>query len=233
MRVTGTARLALGALRWIAAGLLLLAGYGAAGMVGGAIPANARWREPARGIDIWVESNGIHTGIVMPKVAGGIDWRDLARSGDLADPRFAGWDHVAIGWGERGFYLGTPTWADVRPTTILAAALGSDATLLHVEHVPRPVEGRDVRHLRVTLAQYRRLAAYVRASVAADGERMHGYAGYDAFYEGRGRYDALHDCNDWTGDALRHAGVRVGAWTPFPVTVIGWFPVAAPGGGGR
>ena len=75
----------------------------------------------------------------------------------------------------------------------------------------------------VTPAQYRRLAAYIRASFRDGGARYRGYAGYDAFYDANGRYDAVRTCNSWTGDALRFAGVRVGAWTPFPVTVMGWF----------
>ncbi len=75
----------------------------------------------------------------------------------------------------------------------------------------------------MTPTQYRRLAAYIRASFRDGGARYRGYAGYDAFYEANGRYSAVRTCNAWTGDALRFAGVRVGWWTPFPVTVMGWF----------
>ena len=209
--------------RIAAACVLIVAGYGAAGMIGGTIPTNADWREPAQGVPIWIEDNGVHTDIVMPKVAAGVDWRDLAKPGDIADPRYAAFDHVAIGWGERAFFLDTPTWWDVRPRTIIAAAVGSDATLLHVEHVPRPVVSNDVRMIRLTPEQYRRLADFISTSVVTGGRHYRGYAGYDVFYEARGHYDAVRTCNDWTGDALRHAGVRIGAWTPFPVTVTGWF----------
>lgn len=214
-------------IRWFTAGLvLLITGYGAAGMVGGAIPTNRDWREPARGVTIYVESNGIHTGLIVPKVAGGVDWRALADPRDLADPRYGAYDHLAIGWGDRRFFLDTPTWRDLRPSTILAAAIGSDATLLHIEHLPAPeVTGRDVRRIVMTVAQYRRLAIFIRAHLSPRARHYPGYAAYDAFYDARGHYDAVRTCNDWTGDALRHAGVRIGAWTPFPVTVMGWFGV--------
>jgi hypothetical protein len=46
--------------------------YIAAGLIGGAVPVNAGWRPPAQGVRIFVESNGVHTGIVVPKVAAGI-----------------------------------------------------------------------------------------------------------------------------------------------------------------
>ncbi|HEX8486716.1 TIGR02117 family protein [Sphingomonas sp.] len=206
-----------------AAILLLLAGYAAAGLIGGAIPANRDWRPPARGVTVYVESNGVHTGIVVPKLAAGIDWRPRVPAGDLADPRYARLDHVAFGWGERAFYLETATWADVKARTILAAAIGSDATLVHVEHLPRPTPGTDFRAIVLRPEEYRALAAYIAATFRPGGTRHRGYGRSDVFYEARGRYDAVRTCNAWTGDALRRAGLRVGAWTPFPVTVLRWF----------
>lgn len=211
----------------LAAIVLLVLGYGAAGMVGGAIPTNADWTAPADGVRILVEGNGVHTDLVLPKVAAGVDWRDLLPGKDLADPRYAGFDHVAIGWGERTFYLETPTWADVKPLTVLAAALGSDRTVLHVEHIRMPAAADDARVIVLRPVEYRRLAAFVRASFAASPAwHRTGYGRNDAFYAARGRYSAVMTCNAWTGDALRASGVRIGAWTPFPVTVLGWF---APG----
>ena len=203
------------------AGLLL--SYGIAGMIGGAVPVNRGWRAPARGVTIWVESNGIHTGIVVPKVAAGVDWRSLARPEHLADPRYARYDHLSFGWGERAFYLEAPTWAEVRLSTVLAAAVGSRQTLVHVDHVPAPRASPDVRRIVVTPDQYRRLAAVISASVAPGARAYRGYGPYDAFYDGAGRYSAVNTCNAWTGAALAAAGVRVGWWTPFPVTVMWWF----------
>lgn len=213
----------------LAAGLgLVVLGYVTAGLIGGALPRNVGWGPPARGVTIWVESNGIHTGLVVPKHgpeadAAGVDWDAFAPADDLGDPRYAGHEYLAIGWGEHGFYLGTPTWADVRPGVVLAAAFGSERTLLHVEHRPRPVVGADVRAIVLRPDEYRRLVAFIVASRAATGRHWHGYGDGDVFYEARGRYDAVRTCNRWTGAALAAAGVRVGRWTPFPVTVLGWF----------
>lgn len=203
--------------------VLIVVGYGAAGMVGGAIPANAGWSAPADGIEIFIEDNGVHTGLVLPKHAAGIDLSALSRPHDLRDPRYAAYDHLAIGWGEHDFYLGTPTWADVSPRTILRAAIGSEAVLLHIEHIPHPAPSRSVRRVLLRPVEYRRLVAFIRASVSPDGPRYPGYDRYDAFYAARGHYSAITTCNAWTGTALRAAGVRIGRWTPFPVTVMGWF----------
>jgi uncharacterized protein (TIGR02117 family) len=206
--------------------VVLLLGYALAGLIGGGVPVNRGWRAPAPGaagvVTIWVESNGVHTGIVVPKVAAGVDWRGLARPEHLADPRYARHDHLSFGWGERAFYLETPTWAEVKPATVLAAAVGSRRTLVHVDHVPQPRVGVDVRRIVVTEEQYRRLAAFIAASVAPGARAYQGYYAYDTFYDGTGRYSAARTCNAWTGAALAHAGVRVGWWTPLPATVMWW-----------
>ncbi len=208
--------------------------YAAAGLVGGSLPAHAGWRPPARGVTVYLEDNGIHTDLVLPKQVAGMgpdtDLHALAPARDLADPRFAGHRWLAVGWGEAAFFLDTPTWTDVRPGTVLRAAIGSDRTLVHVEHVaePSPAADGSVRKLVLRPEEYRRLVRFVRASVRPGGRVHRGYDRYDAFYEATGRYDALDTCNAWTGRALRAAGVRVGRWTPFPVTVMGWFPVGQP-----
>lgn len=201
---------------------LVVACYLLAGLIGGAIPVHAGARQPADGIRIYVEDNGIHTGIILPKHAAGVGFDDLVAPGDLSDPRYGGHGWLSIGWGDRAFYLGTPTWADVRPATIAAAAIGSDATVLHVGHLPDPAGEPGIYAITLTPDQYRRLVRHIRASFAEETAPVHGYGPSDAFYAARGRYSAITTCNAWTGAALREAGVAMGAWTPFPITVTSW-----------
>ncbi len=196
--------------------------YGAAGLIGGAIPSNAGWTAPARGIRIYVEDNGIHTSLVLPVVAGGVDLRDLASASALRDPRYGGFAWRSYGWGDRDFYIGTPTWADVRPATVVNAAIGRGSSVMHADFVAEPRVGESVRTIVLRPEEYRRLAEYVRASFAGTPGAVPGYADYDAFYPATGQYSAIRTCNAWTGEALRHAGVRIGAWTPFAASVMAW-----------
>lgn len=48
----------------------------------------------------------------------------------------------------------------------------------------------------------------------------HGYGLADTFYAAKGTYSLLYTCNNWTGDALKAAGVRTGWWTPFPMGLL-------------
>lgn len=201
--------------------LLLPFFYLAAGAIGGALPRNPAWHEVEDGVTIYVASNGIHTGIIVPTRAEGIDWSGLVRPEHIADPRYAG-RYLWFGWGEREFYLNTPTWREFSPRMAALALIGSDRTLVHVDHLLAPWP--DAHPIRLSPEQYRRLAASIRNSFDhARSQPIRGYDVADVFYPARGHYDAIRTCNWWTGEMLAAAGVRIGAWTPFSATVMQWF----------
>lgn len=192
--------------------------YLTAGAIGGAIPRNAGWSEAREGVTVYVATNGIHTGIIVPTRADGVDWSPIVSPGHIADPRYAGrW--LWFGWGEREFYLNTPTWRQLSPRIALRAVTGSDRTLIHVDHLLYPWE--EARPIRLSPEQYHRLSAAIRASFdPSDRRPIGGYGPADAFYPARGRYDLVRTCNWWTGRMLAAAGVRIGLWTPFSATVM-------------
>ncbi len=210
------------ALRLMSVPVGLAIGYGLAATIGGAIPVNSAWRAPAEGVRIYVVDGGVHTDLVLPASA---DWNDLLRPEDLADPAMAVRSHVAFGWGDRDFYLNTPSWSRIDLARAASALVGAGRSVLHVAHVDPPGPAPEVHALTLRPEEYRRLVAFVRATFVLNGGRatsVRGYGGGDAFYEARGGYSAINTCNQWTGGALRAAGVRLGAWTPLTFTVIEW-----------
>jgi len=185
------------------------------------LPVNTNWVEPQNGIQVYVITNGVHTGIVVPAVAPGVDWRTRVAANDLPNPHNAGkW--LIFGWGDREFYLHTARWSDFRVSTGINAFAGLGTTLMHVDHIQSIGESRDVRPLRLTTDQYRRLAAFIAASFSTRREVLHGYGPSDVFYGANGHYSALRTCNVWTEGALSAAGVKVGVWSPFEDGVMRW-----------
>ena len=190
--------------------------------IGSSIPRNAKWEEPATGIEIMVGDNGIHTEIVMPLVTPVKDWRETFPASDLPEP-FRPYTHVAVSWGEREVFLNTPTWGDLELSTAFAAAVGGDG-LIHASHYVRPAPGPANRPLKLTEEQYARLVAAIEAQVPPPGDReiYPGYAHYDVFYDAAGTYHLGNTCNQWTSDTLAAAGVKTGSWTPLPGGVMKW-----------
>lgn len=200
--------------------------YFAAALLLGLIPANAAWHQADSGIAIFVRTNGIHTWILMPKTNAHMDWRPLLPGAHVRDSRWDAANYAAFGYGEREVYLNTPTWADLTPLDALRAALGGGEPLVHVEHVHEPRADEFTRRLVLRPDEYRRLVGFVRARFRLDaGGRSipvlgRGYRDNDIFYLSNGGYSAILTCNEWTGRALRTAGVRTGLWTPLEQSIM-------------
>ncbi|MEQ7873825.1 TIGR02117 family protein [Sphingomonas sp. ASV193] len=194
-------------------------------IVAALLPANRSWAETPGGVTLFVADNGIHTDLVLPVRAAGIDWTRAFDPADAprAPPAPA---YVAIGMGEKEVYLDTPRWRDIRLSTIWHALAGGDRTM-HVEWLAAPWAAS--RTLTVSPDEYRRLAAAIRADIARDRAGRPilidhpGYFGDDRFYAGLGRASALVTCNQWTASRLRLAGIRAPRWAPFPFGVTRQF----------
>lgn len=206
---------------------LIVVTYVGISFVGAHIPRNPDWSEPSSGVAIYVASNGHHTGLILPASGHGVDWLRRAKPDHLPDPQGLGrW--LLFGWGDRDFYLNTPTWDDVSAWTAIVAITGTGSSLVHVDHLDDPADAVTIRPLRLRRAEYLRLAAFIEASFA-EGGPVPGYGQRDVFYPARGRYSMFYTCNSWVGDALAAAGVRVGLWTPFAGGIMRWFEPAGEG----
>lgn len=209
-------------LGWLALAIGL---YFLAGWIGSSIARNSDWRESERGIEIMVETNGVHTAIVMPLVTPQKDWREDFPAGEVAAPDRP-YTHVSLSWGERDVYLHTPTWADLSPRTVLRIIAAGGVGLLHVGHYVRPTPDEAMRPLRISEADYARLVKQIELRMPDRATRRiyRGYGDYDVFYDAPGDYTAINTCNQWTSDVLAGAGIRTGWWTPFAGGVMKWVP---------
>jgi uncharacterized protein (TIGR02117 family) len=192
--------------------------------IGSSIPRNSDWVEPKDGITIMIETNGIHTGIVMPLVTEQKDWREHFALHHLGNPK-RDYTHVSVSFGEREVFLETPRLSDIKPATAIRAILGGDG-LLHASHYVRPAPDDNVRELTLTTEQYALLVQAIAKQMHASQSRQvpGSYADYDAFYDSDLSYHLGHTCNQWSADMLAAAGVKTGLWTPLSGGVMKWVP---------
>lgn len=192
---------------------------------GSSIARNGDWVEPEDGIEIMVETNGVHTALVLPLVNEHKDWRADFPASDLAEP-LQPYTHISISWGEKEVFLNTETWADLKPSVAIGAIYGGEP-LLHIAHYVRPRPSENHRPLIITEKEYQQLVAAIEPYVLAPElrETYPGYSWYDVFYDASGNYSARRTCNQWTSDMLAKAGVTTGWWTPFQGGVMKWVEV--------
>jgi len=203
----------------------------------GFVPVNLGYQRPAAAdaVRIFVRSNEIHTDLVLPVVCDdpAIDWH--ARfppqhfRADVRDFRY-----VAVGWGNRQFYIETPRWSDLKATSAIGALCWPSETVLHVEYLYDVADGEYFHEVLLNRQQYRELVVFVESSIGPIDERGAAepatsvtYGSTDRFYFATGRYHAFNTCNQWTGRGLARAGAPVGIWTPLKPHVLWWLPDVA------
>jgi uncharacterized protein (TIGR02117 family) len=201
--------------------------YTGAGFGLGAIPLKGQPAGPD-GIDIWLVSNGMHTGVVIPAAGPGYDLRQSFPA--PAEYQQAPW--ILAGWGDREFFENVPQWSDLTLPLAAGSLVGVHETALSIIWVlDHPSLFSDQRHLRATPDQVRRLAEFIRASAepAAGGGAqpliLPRETPSETFYRARGRYHLLRTCNNWTSQALATAGLPRGLWTPFAPSVMQHWPI--------
>jgi uncharacterized protein (TIGR02117 family) len=184
------------------------------------IKLNSDYKPAQQGIEVFVSSNGVHTDFVVPTNTPLKDWRNdfLPNTFESVDTTY---EYVSLGWGDKGFFLNTPTWADLKFSTAFKAAFFMSSTAMHVTYKKhKPKEGASCKKLLLTEAEYKKLIAYVYSSFQLKDNTVQlinhpGYNEFDNFYEANGTYSFLKTCNVWTGQGLNEIGAKVGCWTPF------------------
>lgn len=159
----------------------------------------------------FVSSNGVHVDIILPLAA--------------LDPVFLeqlniqeGTTYVGMGWGDEGFYLKTPSWAELDWRVAAAAIFLPTSTLMHVTHYQKA--SISWKRVWICCEQKEALLTYIKDSFrrSATGELCYlpdkGYGSNDFFYKANGYYTGLYTCNIWANQALKKAQVKTAIWSP-------------------
>ncbi len=184
------------------------------------IEVSAKNDSEKKEIPIYIYTNGVHTDIVMPVKNDLYDWGSKIPFANTKSKK-TDYNYVGIGWGDKGFYLDTPTWADLKFSTAFNAAFWLSESAMHCSYYKTMTEADDCKKIMISRNQYKDLVKFVDAKFDRD---QNGnfiliptnavYSDNDAFYDATGRYSFLNTCNTWTNDALKSAGQKAALWTP-------------------
>ncbi|OXA77290.1 conserved hypothetical protein [Flavobacterium aquidurense] len=170
-------------------------------------------------VEIYILTNGVHTDIVMPTKTDQIDWSKQVKfeNTKAADSTYK---YIAMGWGDKGFYLETPEWSDLKASVAFKAASGLSTTAIHATYYKNLKEGDDCKKIMISRAQYNRLIKYISESFQKDASGSFlniktnaNYGKTDAFYEATGSYSLFHTCNTWANSGLKISGQKCCFWT--------------------
>ncbi len=180
-------------------------------------------KEPGTSNDvaIYILTNGDHTDVVLPVKNQLKDWsREVKFENTISRDTTS--EYIAMGWGDKGFYLNTPTWAQLKFSTAFKAAFALSTSAIHATYYKNMVVNRSCKKIGISNNQYLRLTAFIDSSFKRDrnGDVINiktnaNYDNNDAFYDAKRKYNLFYTCNTWANDALKAAGQKACVWTPF------------------
>ena len=170
-------------------------------------------------VETFILTNGVHTDIVVPIKSKQIDWsKEILFSNTTS--KSTDFKYLSIGWGDKGFYLDTPEWADLKVSTAINAAFWLGESAMHCTFYKTMNESKDCKRIMLTEKQYADLINFIQKKFDRDeaGNLMliktdAVYTANDAFYDAQGSYSFLNTCNTWTNNALKTAGQKAAFWT--------------------
>ena len=169
-------------------------------------------------VEVYLRSNGVHTDIVLPIKNDLKDWTVQLDSKKTKAGK-TNFKYVSIGWGDKGFYLDTPTWGDLTFKTAFNALFYLSSSAMHVTFFDHLTEDERCKKIIISKTDYTKIIAFVESSFKLDASKtyMHipnvSYGRNDVFYEAKGRYNLFYTCNTWTNNCLKAANMKACLWT--------------------
>ena len=172
------------------------------------------------GVEIYILTNGIHTDVVCPVKNQYKDWSAFispldTKGGDTLV------NNIAFGWGDKGFYIETKSWAELKFSTAFKAVFFLSTSAMHISFHKGLEESESCRKICISKESYARLTDYIEKSFAlgqnGNPQLIKGasYEDNDAFYEANRTYSLFYTCNTWANNVLKDAGTKACLWTPF------------------
>ena len=171
-----------------------------------------------KAIEIFIVSNGVHTDIVVPVKNEFKDWSKEIRF-QQTKSKDSLVNYLAFGWGDKGFYLNTPEWSDLKASTAFNAAFGLSSSAMHTTFYKSMKEDASCKKIKISADDYKKLITYISDSFKFDSSRRvqwisdYSYGNSDAFYEANGSYNLFYTCNTWANNGLKIANQKASLWT--------------------
>ncbi|MGH2664822.1 TIGR02117 family protein [Flavobacterium sp.] len=189
------------------------------------ISVNSEVSQEGKEIELFILSNGVHTDIVVPVKTEIKDWSEeiLFQQTKSKDSLV---NYIAFGWGDKGFYLNTPTWADLKTSTALKAAFNLSTSAMHTTFYKSLKEDETCKKIRISIEEYQKLVIFISESFQRDANNNvqwisgHSYGKNDAFYEAKGSYNLFYTCNTWTNNALKSGNQKASLWTVYDKGIL-------------
>lgn len=204
--------------RLIIFGFLFVLIYAFFTLVLSIIPVNNSNSKEAKTIDVYILTNGVHTDLVLPMKNSVHNWYGMLNPANTKSKDSTA-NFASFGWGDKGFYIETPNWEDLKIKTAFKALFYLSTSAMHVTFYNQLEENDYCKKIKVSETEYLKLVDYVQSNFDYENGKPREitsttYGDRDVFFNAKGKYSLFYTCNTWSNEGLKSAGLKAALWTP-------------------
>ncbi|OUL32703.1 hypothetical protein BV372_18595 [Nostoc sp. T09] len=174
---------------------------------------------------ICISNTGIHSNIIVPTKNYVFDWHKYISVERIGIENFNDYNYLSFGWGDRDFYMSTPSVADLRLSTTFRALFLPTPSVIYVQGYQLIPDYLEVKCIKVNKNHYLELIKFIQATFKVNNQGRvirigNGHTANAGFYDALGSYSILRNCNTWAAEALRKADVNTPLWDGLSTAIM-------------
>ena len=194
-------------------------------LIGALVPQKSKRSPASCDVKICVINFGIHSEIIVPVQNKNFDWRKHLSLDQIGAGKNADYKYLAFGWGEREFYMNAPREIDAKIPAGIKALFLPNPSVIRVEGYKNLPRNFEIECFGVSQTGYLKLNKFIKDTFQLDpqGEKIrlsYGRPRNVSYFEAKGTYSILRNCNSWTAEGLRKADVNTPVWAGLSTAIM-------------
>jgi uncharacterized protein (TIGR02117 family) len=176
-------------------------------------------------VQICVSNTGIHSNIIVPTINKAYDWSNYLPLADVGMDTAKDYKYLSFGWGDRAFYMSTPSLAELQLSTTFNALFLPTSSTMYVKGYQSIPNNLEVKCIKINQDDYLQLVKHIQGTFEVDTQGKiirigNGHTDNAGFYAAIGNYSILRNCNSWTAEGLRKADVNTPLWDGLSAAIM-------------
>lgn len=166
---------------------------------------------------VCIEDTGLHINIIVSVKNRVFDWGNYLPLKSIGTDQATNYQYLSFGWGDRDFYMQTPTWEDIKLDLTFKALFLPTPSVMYVQRYQVIPANLKIKCVKVNRSDYLQLMKFINATFQGDTETGkvrigNGHRSNGGFYAANGSYSILRNCNSWVAEGLRKADINTPVW---------------------
>lgn len=174
---------------------------------------------------VCVVDMGIHSEIIIPVQNELFDWQTYLPLKEISKKHNPDYKYLGFGWGERDFYMNPPNQIHGQISGGLKALFWLNPSVIRVEGHQKLPQVVKIKCFGVSKQGYLNLVSFIKNTFRLDNQGQRIRLRYDnpvnvSYYDAKGTYSIVRNCNNWTAEGLSSAEVNTPLWAGLSSAIL-------------